>query len=434
MIRRTEHGVPRELTQSCKSSSAVERRLRVAIYSHDTYGLGHLRRNLLLSAALGRNGPPPDVLLITGSPRALSFPVPDHVEILKLPSVTKNEDGCYVPRNVTVSLDETMRGRKSVLRGGVVQFDPDVLVVDHSPIGLRGELIPLLADLRHRTSTRLVLGLRDILDDPEHVLESWRAYGVHDVLESLYHDIWVYGDESVFPLAELYGLSGEVAGRLQYLGYLGREPSRGGTPTSASRVFPDPHRPHLLCLVGGGGDGYPLATAFLEMFEMEPDRWNGTLVTGPFLSREHRNRISAQATHLPHIHVLRFTRAIDPLISGSDLVISMGGYNSVLEILSQGKKLVVIPRVFPRREQWIRATAFRDRGLLHVVEPSELSARTLFRTSAQVMRGAPPPAPQDLGIRWGGADEFARKMHQLLNNKTNRSEYSVDSPRPCLRA
>ena len=66
---------------------------RIALYGHDTFGLGHLRRNLALAGQLVKDLEGSSLLLITGSPMADAFSIPPHVDVLRLPSVTKDESG-----------------------------------------------------------------------------------------------------------------------------------------------------------------------------------------------------------------------------------------------------------------------------------------------------------------------------------------------------
>lgn len=394
----------------------MQDRPKIALYSHDTYGLGHLRRSLRLARALERWGPEVDVLLITGSPRAHFFELPGNVEVVKLPSVTKDSDGHYVSRVLAIPLEDTIRMRKGIIRESILAFDPDVLVVDHAPMGLRGELLPLLGDLRHRSSTELVLGLRDILDDPGHVVRSWSDTGTYRLLESIYHHTWVYGSREVFALEDLYDMPPVVAEKLVYLGHLGREKRAEHLPSN-SRGFPDPKRPHLLCLLGGGGDGFPLARAFLGMLERFPDRWNGTLITGPFLSKSKRQRVAVRAAEIPHAHALRFSTIVEDLMLGSDAVITMGGYNAMMEAVSLNRKTLVVPRVFPRREQWLRADAFQRLGLVASLDPEELDAETLGARTEGLLAAGPPPTPHDCGLPWDGARAFAERIGDLLERR-----------------
>jgi predicted glycosyltransferase len=55
----------------------------------------------------------------------------------------------------------------------------------------------------------------------------------------------------------------------------------------------------------------------------------------------------------------------------------MAGYNSVCEVMSFRKKALVIPRAGPSSEQRIRSRLFAERGLIHMLDPDDLTAARL---------------------------------------------------------
>src|SRR5919201_5707102 len=70
---------------------------RLMFYSHDTYGLGHLRRTLRLARHFRSYGPVSQVV-VTGSPLAHRFAFPDGADYIKLPAVVKRAAGLYESR------------------------------------------------------------------------------------------------------------------------------------------------------------------------------------------------------------------------------------------------------------------------------------------------------------------------------------------------
>lgn len=74
---------------------AAARRRHLALYSHDTQGLGHIRRNIALAASLVGSDPATDVLLLTGAPEATSLPLPPNTDIVTLPTLCKDQTGRY---------------------------------------------------------------------------------------------------------------------------------------------------------------------------------------------------------------------------------------------------------------------------------------------------------------------------------------------------
>lgn len=223
---------------------------RVALYSHDTQGLGHIRRNIAVAAALVAADPATNVLLLTGAAEATALPLPPRTEVLTLPAVAKDLHGAYTSRVLDAPLSDVLDLRTAVMTAALLSFRPDLLVVDKVARGVGRELDGVLDVLRAALPTRVVLGLREILDDPEVTRAEWRRDRTDEVLAARYDAVWVYGDPAVFDTVAEYGLSPQVAAMTSYTGYLGRGRG-GGTRTrsrSEARVHP-PRSPYALCLV-----------------------------------------------------------------------------------------------------------------------------------------------------------------------------------------
>ena len=84
----------------------ASRRLRVVLYSHDTMGFGHIRRNLRLAQGFCESDLPIDVLLITGAREAGGFALPNNVDVVVLPAWHKSAEGNYRARNLDLAMDD----------------------------------------------------------------------------------------------------------------------------------------------------------------------------------------------------------------------------------------------------------------------------------------------------------------------------------------
>ncbi len=366
-------------------------RRRVALYSHDTVGLGHLRRNLALASALVAGPVPVNVLLISGSREATAFAVPPGVDWVTLPALAKR-DGRYGARTLDVALADVIELRTSVISAALLAFDPDVLIVDKVARGVCDELYPVLRRLRSRGRTRSVLGLRDVLDDVRSTAVDWASFRTTEAIAELYDEVWVYGDPSVFdPLVE-YDLPAAVAERTTFTGYLGHH-RRG--PQGPATDDGEPPSPYALCMVGGGQDGVGLAEAFAAA--LLPPGIRGVVVTGPYMDDADRERLRATEASRPDLTVLDFVVDCERLIEGATAVVCMAGYNTICEVLAAGKPVLVVPRVWPRREQLLRAERLAGRDLVDMVDPADL---TPDRIGAWLAAGPDaqraPAAPVDL--------------------------------------
>jgi predicted glycosyltransferase len=316
------------------------------------------------------------------------------VDCVTLPALFKRSNGAYQPRRLAVSLDELLNIRVQTLLGALQAFEPDLFIVDKEARGALGELDPALEYLRHAGRTYVVLGIRDVLDEPEVVRREWAERRTEQAIRAHYNAVWIYGDPKVYDTVREYGFSPDVAAQARYTGYLDprqRSALASGTADPLRDLDVEDDR-IALCMVGGGQDGASVALAFADC-EL-PAETTGVLVAGPFMPPDMRERLHATARRKPKLRVVDFTPNPDALLARADRVISMGGYNNVCELLASRKKALVVPRVTPRREQWIRAERLQRLGALDVCHPDELCPEIISgwlaqhkpRISAQVDR------------------------------------------------
>jgi predicted glycosyltransferase len=355
-----------------------KRKLRIALYSHDTVGIGHMRRNLSIAQVLARSAGEPLILLITGGREACAFSLPAGTDCLTLPALDKEENGQYRARRWDMPLGELLRLRSRSIAASLRDFSPDVMIVDKVPRGAGDELEPVIEELHGEGRTRLVLGLRDVLDSVETVRREWKETGAEEAIRLFYDAVWIYGDRRVFDPVTEYQFSPKVAAKVTYSGYLARkEPDSLATLSEADLVpgLGESNHDLILCLVGGGQDGSRLAETFAQIDF--PSGTTGVILTGPFMPQQVQNRLRRQAQKNRRLRVLGFVTDSDLLLQRASRVVAMGGYNTICEILASKTPALIVPRVTPRQEQLIRAERMQELGLVDMLHPKDLSARAL---------------------------------------------------------
>jgi predicted glycosyltransferase/nucleoside-diphosphate-sugar epimerase len=347
---------------------------RVLAYSHDGYGLGHLRRNLRIVNGLRRQRPDLQAVLVTGAKSAERLVAPFGMQCVPLPSVVKVANGRYVVDDHDASLEEVMRQRSNVLADAVRDFRPDLLLVDRYPRGMHDELARALgvyAD--EQPGAPAVLGLRDILDSPDVIRSEWRAQGHSRAILDTYQMVLCYGDPSVYDPIREYGLPGDVAERIRFTGYLADELFAADAPEVRDRHEPDGRL--AVCTLGGGRDAAFIAQAFLSAIDhLRQDGWTGVLITGPYMATDDVERLRQASTGVP---VIRMVDDLPSYLAAADAVVCMGGYNTTCEVLALAVPAVIIPRVRPRQEQLMRAERLSARGLLRWMHPTGLTPHAL---------------------------------------------------------
>ncbi|WP_416673909.1 glycosyltransferase family protein [Egbenema bharatensis] len=420
--------IPSEMPQDVPLQDDLrDFQLRIALYSHDTMGLGHKRRNLLIAQTLAQSLPHASILLISGMVEGREEHLPQNIDYLALPALHKSIDGKYYPRRLELSLQELVAIRSQVIQAALGTFAPDLFVVDNVPRGAVRELNPALEQLRAGGKTRCVLGLRDVLDEPGVVTHEWRRTLNEEAIRQYYDGVWVYGDRTVFDLVQEYQFAPDIAAKMRYTGYFDQRQRLQFTETSAESVTASskdglqdlnlPAGKLALCLVGGGQDGAQLALRFAQA--VLPEGMNGVIITGPFMPVEVQQQIQQYAASHPRLRILTYVNEPAQLLDKADCLVSMGGYNTTCEVMSFGKRSLIVPRVAPRLEQWIRAKRLHELGWVDVQHPDRVSSDSISQWLAQEQTS---PVKLRSPIDLNGLSRLPKFALDILQNSANPSQ------------
>lgn len=390
-------------------------RPRVLLYSHDGYGLGHIRITLALAGALADRMPDASLLILTGSFQAHAYDLPSNIDYVKLPAVAKRP----LYRDLPVAarrgaLPDVWHMRQALIQETANAFAPDLLVVDHAPAGLNGELLHTLASLRGAEPTAtLVLCLRDITYGAELTRTTWDKHGVHDLMDRTYDRILVYGDRAIFdPIAE-YEFSREAAAKTTFCGYIARADPLLPAANVRTAVKAT-EAPLVVVAPGGGADGRHLVETYLAAAAAELTDVVSFVVTGPLLDPADRADLEAIAANLPRVTLVPFTPDLGSYLNAADVVVTMGGYNAVAEAVSLGKRAIVVPRAEGSDEQTIRAERFAQRGLVALLHPHDLTPDRLALAVRTALAAAPPPPHQ---LDFAGLPRMSDILARLLGQR-----------------
>jgi predicted glycosyltransferase len=373
------------------------------MYSQDGLGLGHMRRTGSIAERLLQVRPDTAVLTLADSPLGRFFDAAPNHDYLKLPSIVKLGPGDWKPTNLPLASGDVIAMRSELIWAAVKAFRPHILLVDHMPHGAMGELLPTLWRLQEGDyGTKTVLGLRDILDAPEIIRRRWQEEGAYEAIERFYDMVLVYGERQVFDVAKKYRLAIRAGASLRYCGYtctpltaryaariraenLGNGRGRDKQANSAGRPTK-----LIVAMAGGGADAYPMMRALLDAVPATLERQDALLmmITGPFMPANLRRHLQAQAQGLP-VRVRMTVSDSLSYIDAADLVVSMAGYNTTMEILRSSKPAILIPRSGPSAEQRMRASLFAARGWVHMIDAEDLSPERVASDIAEVLAQEP---------------------------------------------
>jgi predicted glycosyltransferase len=356
---------------------------RVLLYSHDSFGLGHVSRCRTIANALVAADPNVSVLIVSGSPVIGSYEFRSGIDFVRIPGVVKQIDGDYDSANLRVGVEHTMEMRTRIIRDTADIYRPDLFIVDKEPTGLRGEVLPALRLLKER-GTPLVLGLRDVMDDPAALAAEWERKNVVPALRDLYDEIWIYGLPQINKPLTGIEVPPSVRHKMVYTGYLRRDlPLHSDVPHELEEIGD----PFILVTAGGGGDGADLIDWVLAAYETDAHiPYGAVIVFGPFMSTAEREAFKERSAKFRNIRTLTFTNNLGALMQRAAGVVAMGGYNTFCEILSFDKKAIIVPRTRPRLEQFIRTRAARNVGLIEMLDADRGRAPHAMATALRQLR------------------------------------------------
>lgn len=331
------------------------------MYSQDGMGLGHLRRSSNIANEILLRNPDCNILILADSPAISLFSSQERIEFLKLPTVVKTGSTSWKNGSLSLAIEQMLRLRAKIILEAFWEFEPDAVLIDHMPVGVRGELKPLLElAANRRPRPKIFLGLRDILDDPEVIRRVWTGLGAYEHLRH-YDAVLIYGSREIYDATAAYRLA-EGAREIIYCDYV----APCVEPVVSDRA---PEDPFILMMGGGGLDAYPVAQAFVQALPMVVRELDvaAIILTGPNMSAANREALRARAP--ANLQIETGLENASEWIRRASAVVTMGGYNSLCEVLKWRKKTLVVPRSGPSAEQQIRSQLFSDRSLVRVCPP-----------------------------------------------------------------
>lgn len=391
---------------------------RILIYSHDTYGLGNIRRMLAIAESIKSEFSDASILLLSGSPMIHAFRLAPGMDYVKLPCLSRDDFESYKSKSLRISKSSILKLRAELIQSTVLNFEPDLMLIDKKPLGVGNELAPTLATLRHvEKRPKLVLILRDILDNPEKTIPVWASNRYHEVIRTTYDRILVLGSTDVFDAVEEYAFPPASAEKTFFCGYTNRADFRRD-PLEVRKELGINGGRLVLVATGGGEDGANLVREVLATVEEFGLRFADHCVVflGPEMPQIQAERFRELSSGLPSVTIKSFSSDFVSYLGAADAVVAMGGYNTVAEILSLAVPAVIVPRTHPVSEQQIRAASLERLGLVKVVNPDRLCPGVLLRsvTDAIEMRES-SIAPGDR-LDFAGLKRVVRHVEDLLDD------------------
>jgi|GEM_PF-6823203 len=389
---------------------------RILIFAHNTIGLGHYMRCAAIAKEINKIMPDASVLLLTGLHYGEHVNVPPGLEIMRLPAyetVIKDDKWVMEPHKLKMNKEEFIELRKGIILNLVQNYKPDIFLVDKTAVGSYKELLPSIEYLKTQLpNSKLILGLRGALDEPEKTIEKFKKNDVYNILEKYYDYILAYCEKEVFDLTKLLNFSEKINKKLIYVGFVINKKDDELKNKSEIRAATKSKNKKLIVVSAGGGiDGFKiLETALKSTKKLKLPNIKLLVFTGPFIP-EKKFKILKRFEN-QSITVEKHTPLLIDLINAANLVIAMGGNNTISEILSTNTPAIIIPRVFPEREQLFVSQRLSELGYIFFIHPNSLNDKILAKTIKEIFEGKINFKKRNL--RTDGAIRTAKFINNLL--------------------
>jgi predicted glycosyltransferase len=395
--------------------------LRVLIVSHDNDGLSHTLRTLAIAAHIVDNLANSSVLVLTDLAIVgrLKFPR-RNVDYVHLPGITHNENKHYA-QNLNIEFDKVLKIRRKITQSVIKTFKPNLMIVERNLAGATGEMNEIFSYIREKVpQIRIVWGLQDIVGDQEATIRLWNHDGVPQMLNQYCDEIWIYGIRELFDQVKNYQLPAEVGGKFFYTGYLRfTNPSSSKVPKEFSRM--NRGLPLVLVTGGSGFDANTLVDTYLTFLEKAGSDvpFQSLILVGPMMRSEEKRLFLERAQKLPGVVLRRFSKHLLRYLQHAQLVICTGGYNTLCELLSFGKKAIVFTSA-SAKENFLRARIFHQLGLTEHLNPDELTPELLGeRIKLALSNGAEKTST---AIPLDGLDHIIERMKVLTGWQVSNSQ------------
>ncbi|MFC1882032.1 glycosyltransferase family protein [Thermodesulfobacteriota bacterium] len=378
--------------------------MKIIQYCQHVLGVGHLFRSLEICRALSTH----QVILVTGGP-PVETDLPEHVREFRLPDLQMDHafKGLFsTAKNLTV--DQVKEERQKRLLALFEMERPDLFLVELYPFGrkaFRFELDPVLEALREKrlAPCGVFSSVRDILvekdDNGKHEAR------VVKTLNRNFDRVLVHADSDLVEIRETFGRFDEISIPVDYTGYIAPKPSEDARQRIRKQMDMGASEALIVASAGGGNVGAPLLEAVIRAFaRLEKGNCRLQVFTGPFLSTRDFDGLKKMAP--ARVQVDKFTTDFISCLAAADLSVSMGGYNTTMNILATRVPALLWP-FSQNREQRLRARRLADRGVLTVLQDADLQPDRLAAMMDQKLSHSARPA---VTIDLDGAANTARAI------------------------
>lgn len=385
---------------------------KIMFYCQYLAGMGHLVRSTEIIRSLVKDF---EVCLIHGGQLVPGFEFPQAVRIVHLPAVWEC-DNQLKPVDNFLTIEEVKIRRTQKILTTLAEFQPDCIITECFPFGkqkIKFELLPMLkqAQSDDRQIT-IVCSLRDLIMTQGMSSEAriQRQQKVCQLINRYYDLVLFHGDSKLLSLEDSFPPVDNLNCEVYYTGYI--------APTLNDTLGLHQSEQVIVASVGGGRHGYPLLEGILAASPILKKSLPHKIhcFAGPFMAESEFAQLQQAAAETDNVIVHRFTPSLTEYLQKAELSVSLGGYNTVMNILKTKVRALLLPSLSEHQadEQSIRAEKLAELGIIGLLDRDDLEPKILAEKIISCLNQEPSQNNFDLE----GAKITSLKLQELLYSKT----------------
>ena len=390
---------------------------KIIFYCQYLSGMGHLVRSSEIVQSLAKDF---QVYFIVGGPKIYGFELPTRVEVIRLPALWL-EKGKFTVGDSPFSVEEVKEARKNMLIAECDRIKPDCLITEFFPFGrhkLLFELIPLVEHIRTTSpTTKIVSSLRDVIGKESDSEEEKKIC----YLMNRYFDLLLFHADARFQtFSDSFARYKEIAAEVIHTGFVTQLPKF--TSTNANELWREASLDtvKIVASIGGGRIGYEVLETLIGSSAILSQKLSHVIkiFTGSFMPADKLAQLKKLAGDRNNIQIETYTPQLLNYMQTADLSVSLGGYNTIMNILSTGVPAIVVPigHEYQDKEQLYRAQKLEQLGIVNSIYPQDLSPLNLSEKIIDCLHKKPNNL-QKFDLK--GAENTANFLKSFLYSQAN---------------
>ncbi|MDV2990475.1 MAG: hypothetical protein N4J56_000129 [Chroococcidiopsis sp. SAG 2025] len=351
---------------------------KIMFYCQYLSGMGHLVRSSEIVQSLANYF---QVYFIIGGPQIQGFELPTQVEVIRLPALWL-EEGEFAAGSSPFTVEEVKEARKKILIAECDRIKPDCLITEFFPFGrhkLLFELIPLVEYIKATSpKTKIVSSLRDVIGK-ESAPEEDKT--ICDLMNRYFDLLLFHADSRFQTFSDSFARHKEIKAEIVHTGFVTQLPKITFTPFDELWNEAGLDTVKIVASIGGGRIGHEVLETLIRSSAILSQSLPHVIkiFTGSFMPAEKVTHLRKLASDRDNIQIETYTPQLLEYMQTADISVSLGGYNTTMNILSTGVRAIVVPIGHEQvdKEQLHRTRKLEKLGLIDSIQPQDLSPLSL---------------------------------------------------------